>query len=457
MIFYSREKKTLIIPEGIGSTSTQDYENGVTAGKAIQKAEDDAKITPRINITENGVYEADYGYNTVSVNVPSGGDCQEEIEEAYESGQTVGYNSGYTAGEAAQKSKLAITAITANGTYEREDGFNRVTVNVESAPQLEVRSYNLDENWSGDSGEVYPDASLGFDGFRYFMVNDIGYGQAKVNSGFTAARNLMSSTTITENGTYTNESGWSAVTVNVPPTDCSTAYAEGVAYQKSKLASTAITQNGTFTRADGWSAVTVNVPTTGGCSLQQKTFVLQDGMNYSNVLINPSAGYDGMSQVVLNADAAVDYGKYLQKSQLVSTAITQNGTVTRADGFNSVNVNVKPSLTVGAMWSLWGMMELANDFQYGVGTGNTLIRLFEGPDGEYVKIVGIPDGDNTKTMSEYEMCYDGTLLPAGTYGFQVFIEMVITNGVVTSPFIFHSLNSDVKLKDINWEISTIIL
>lgn len=45
-------------------------------------------------------------------------DCREE------------YYSGKTAGEEAQKAKLVSTAITENGTYEREDGFNQVDVNV---------------------------------------------------------------------------------------------------------------------------------------------------------------------------------------------------------------------------------------------------------------------------------------------------------------------------------------
>lgn len=58
------------------------------------------------------------------INIPKGlsqemeCDCREE------------YYSGMTAGEEAQKAKLVSTAITENGTYEREDGFNQVDVNV---------------------------------------------------------------------------------------------------------------------------------------------------------------------------------------------------------------------------------------------------------------------------------------------------------------------------------------
>ena len=58
------------------------------------------------------------------INIPKGlsqemeCDCREE------------YYSGMTAGEEAQKAKLVSTAITENGTYIQEDGFNQVDVNV---------------------------------------------------------------------------------------------------------------------------------------------------------------------------------------------------------------------------------------------------------------------------------------------------------------------------------------
>lgn len=58
------------------------------------------------------------------INIPKGlsqemeCDCREE------------YYSGMTAGTEAQKAKLVSTAITENGTYAREDGFNQVDVNV---------------------------------------------------------------------------------------------------------------------------------------------------------------------------------------------------------------------------------------------------------------------------------------------------------------------------------------
>lgn len=49
---------------------TEAYQSGLTVGAAEQKAEDDAKITPILNVRSNGTYVSEYGYGTVNVNVP---------------------------------------------------------------------------------------------------------------------------------------------------------------------------------------------------------------------------------------------------------------------------------------------------------------------------------------------------------------------------------------------------
>lgn len=229
MIYYSREKKTLIIPEGIGSMSTQDYASGFAAGKTAQKAIDDAKITPTTAITQNGTYEANYGFKEVVVNVPSGGDCQEEIAEAYESGQTVGYNSGVTAGEAAQKAKLTSVSIDRNGKFTSEDGWNDVTVNIPKevvlgtlvqVPMPQDLYYNSYVQTFQSGG-----TTDGWGTIRLDMTQIINYGKNQ-------QKELLSGLTVTENGTYTRTDGWNEVVVNVQcsgGSDCSSAITE--AYQ----------------------------------------------------------------------------------------------------------------------------------------------------------------------------------------------------------------------------------
>lgn len=78
MVIYEYTKKKLVIPAGLGNLNTN---NGATSG-----------------------------------------DCSEAIAEAYQS--------GITAGAAQQKALLTSTAITQNGTYTRENGWNSVRVNV---------------------------------------------------------------------------------------------------------------------------------------------------------------------------------------------------------------------------------------------------------------------------------------------------------------------------------------
>lgn len=99
----------------------------------------------------------------------------------YDEGYEVGFDEGYTSGVTDQKNKLTSTAITQNGTYTREDGFNSVYVNV---PQTGYTQADLD---------------------------------AAFQSGITYQKSLLSSTAVTENGRYTSENGFSSVTVSV---DC---------------------------------------------------------------------------------------------------------------------------------------------------------------------------------------------------------------------------------------------
>lgn len=141
MIVIDKDNKNLVIPNGLGNIN-RDYQEGYEAGsqesfeegKAEGKAEGLAEgkaigiaegkqiqkdLLETITITENGTYNKEDGYNQVVVDVPdTNGDYQ------------TGYNEGYEAGEIEQKSKLTNITISENGTYTREDGYNTVVVNV---------------------------------------------------------------------------------------------------------------------------------------------------------------------------------------------------------------------------------------------------------------------------------------------------------------------------------------
>ena len=79
-----------------------------------------------INITENGTYAKEDGYNHIEVNVP-------DLNGSYNEGKTDGVNE--------QKGKLTQIRITENGTYTKEDGYNHIEVNV--IPKINVKEAGL--------------------------------------------------------------------------------------------------------------------------------------------------------------------------------------------------------------------------------------------------------------------------------------------------------------------------
>lgn len=166
MIYYSREKKELIIPEGMGGlVPSGDFSQGMEAGRTAQAAEDAAKLT-EITIEENGTYTPEYGYKKVVVDVEGGGGkISGPVAKMLESATTAadvyyyppagydgmpslrlyifeyrdywkssGRTEGVAAGVAQQKALLDRTTITENGTYTRENGWSAVTVNVNQTP-----------------------------------------------------------------------------------------------------------------------------------------------------------------------------------------------------------------------------------------------------------------------------------------------------------------------------------
>lgn len=281
------------------------------------------------------------GKVNVSVNVNGGGECrvqEKEVAGTLENMHIVpdaGYdcisevnvdmsevrelvNEQFVSGRTYQKSLLASTAITENGGYFREDGFSMVVVNVSgSSCNLQEKSAVIEDK----TGTILPDA--GYDG-----LSKVSYDASSVfDSGYTEGYNegeiegyeqgeadqkaKLISTAITSNGTYTRENGYNSVEVNVPQTI---------------LQSTAFTTNGSYIQEEGyaWSEVDVNVDTQGAFE-SGYTSGYTEGYN---------SGYtDG-------SEDGFESGETHQKSLLVSTAITENGLYEKEDGYNSVNVNI---------------------------------------------------------------------------------------------------------------------
>ncbi len=97
------------------------YNNGYNQGKTDGVNEQKSKLEA-INITENGTYSKEDGYNEIVVDVP---DLNGDYNEGYEQGHTEGYNEGYTKGEgigynqgqADIAAKARVLEVTENGNY----------------------------------------------------------------------------------------------------------------------------------------------------------------------------------------------------------------------------------------------------------------------------------------------------------------------------------------------------
>ena len=125
----------------------------------------------------------------------------------------VAYNDGLIDGMAQQKAKLASVKLTENGTYTREDGWNEVEVDVDGTTcDLEAEK-DITINPNTFSGEEVYYPAQGKDGmasvrvtgmsaqqYRTNLQNDWIEGAGGVSAGVTnGAQGLV----ITQNGTYT--------------------------------------------------------------------------------------------------------------------------------------------------------------------------------------------------------------------------------------------------------------
>ena len=98
--------------------NTKAYEKGYKDGLEDGKEQQKDKLSS-LHVAENGQYEREDGWNVVTVDVP---DLNGSYNEGYEQGKTDGIDE--------QKGKLESISITENGIYSKEDGYNHIEVNV---------------------------------------------------------------------------------------------------------------------------------------------------------------------------------------------------------------------------------------------------------------------------------------------------------------------------------------
>ena len=106
--------------------NTKAYEKGYNDGLEDGKEQQKDKLSS-LHVAENGQYEREDGWDVVTVDIP---DLNGSYDEGYAEGERVGYEQGKTDGVNEQKGKLSQITISENGTYAKEDGYNEVVVEV---------------------------------------------------------------------------------------------------------------------------------------------------------------------------------------------------------------------------------------------------------------------------------------------------------------------------------------
>lgn len=193
------------------------------------------------------------------------------------------------------------------------DGYDGVLSNNLNAVLKTPESYSAqtaDEIWQDGYDSGYTDG-VQDSGSTEAYENGFNDGHASgVTDGMNQQKSLMIGAQFNTNGIYRRDNGWNSVYVNVAQTgytqqDITTAYnsgiTEGKKEQKQLLTNTAFTINGDYTNENGWSAITVNV---AGGSANLTTLTATT----NNTTYTPSTGYDGFSSVHVEVPDTFDSG-----------------------------------------------------------------------------------------------------------------------------------------------------
>lgn len=258
-----------------------------------------------LDVTEDGIYvpSGDGAYTGVTVQVYEGA-YQDGYHDGYNDGYGNGYAAGYTSGQTDGYEEGRNDGYSAGYTSGSTDGY-----------QTGYRVGYADGYASGHT-----------DGYAAGLID-----------GAEAQKALMTAETFTQNGEYTRENGWSAVTVSVPDGSYHDGYQDGINHQKSLLGSydfTANTGPDAIIFQDGISAATVNLP------LESMMFTAQTNGEY---FYTPSAG-----RLFSDIRVTVDVPQTGTSPVLVQGEFEENGMYTPpegADGFSTVIVGVSTADT----------------------------------------------------------------------------------------------------------------
>lgn len=214
-------------------------------------------------------------------------------------------------------------------------GMSSVTINAEAYAQS-----NYDDGFDDGFNDGYSSgASEGYDsgyteGYQSGSTDGFNSGYT---SGETYQKSLLTSTAFTENGEYTRENGYSAITVNI---DTASTYNDGYIDGENAIiatfSSTTVTENGQYgSSAHPLSSITVNVPQTGvsiplsSITINSNTAITVNDVAYTGITVNVPLVYfdDYIHTTPLHS---VDNLDYLIDTNIIPTT----GTTMRVRGMN---------------------------------------------------------------------------------------------------------------------------
>lgn len=283
-----------------------------------------------LNVNSNGRYEG--AYNIVNVDVP-------DTNGSYDEGYNNGYNDGLNNRECPECPEYTQIEITENGIY---DGyFDRVNVVV---PQ-EGGSCNLEETrWGNplpfDVNENYLiiQPSMGYDGMKKVALNMEDYNTEKYNEGYEAGKaeggscnlgelNIEWASSWKQNHYYANRQGldgYNVVSINAENA-LNEKYNEGYEAGRAELGELNVTENGTYTGA--YNVVNVNVPQEGN--------------------ITSSAVEEEYNTLAFRTKNVFDYNIIVDKTKLVDyyANYVENGHISYTQNKNGIVITKKPEFS----------------------------------------------------------------------------------------------------------------
>ena len=207
------------------------------------------------------------------------------------------------------------------------------------------------------------DATITKNGVYSWIPKGLGFESAKINVNVLTAEinNQEKNITITQNGQTeivpdTNYTGLSKVSVNTA-IDTDGYYNEGydkgktdgINEQKRKLTDITITKNGSYSREDGYSSITVDVPIPEIHNQAKDELITANNKKYTYTPDKDYTGIGELNVMVQIPDQPIyeegynkgkEDGINEQKSKLTDIEIVGNGNYERQDGYKSIVVNV---------------------------------------------------------------------------------------------------------------------